>query len=134
MSSAHALRFAVRSEPVGHATGPAVWLERLVLTDFRNYGRAEIRVDRRPVVLTGPNGAGKTNLLEAISFLIPGRGLRHARLPEMDRVVGGQRSGAWGVAATVYRRGDTVEIGTGRDPGVPDAGRERRLVKINGAF
>src|SRR5215510_8467856 len=62
MSRAHALRFAALSEPVGHATGPAVWLERLVLTDFRNYRRAEISVDRRPVVLTGPNGAGKTNL------------------------------------------------------------------------
>ena len=57
---------------------------------------------RRPVVLTGPNGAGKTNLLEALSFLAPGRGLRRARLGEIDRrVPGGRRAGLgpWAVAA-----------------------------------
>jgi len=113
----------------------ALWLGRLALADFRNYGRGELAVDRRPVVLTGPNGAGKTNLLEAISFLVPGRGLRQARLSEVDRVVGGQRGGAWGVAATAHCGDDAVEIGTGRDPNqAADAGRERRLVKINGAF
>src|SRR5262245_14172120 len=138
MSSAHALRFAVRSEPVGHATGPAVWLERLVLTDFRNYGRAEIHVDRRPVVLTGPNGAGKTNLLEAISFLIPGRGLRHARLPEVDRIVAdaapdAPRRAAWGIAATVNRPETQIELGTGRDPAALGS-RERRLVKVDGTL
>ena len=138
MSSAHALRFAVRSDPVGHATGPAVWLERLVLTDFRNYGRAEIRVDRRPVVLTGPNGAGKTNLLEAISFLIPGRGLRHARLPEMDRRLPGEtdaapRRAAWGIAATVNRPEAQIELGTGRDAAAAGS-RERRLVKVDGTL
>ena len=113
----------------------ALWLGRLALTDFRNYGHGALAVDRRPVVLTGPNGAGKTNLLEAISFLVPGRGLRQARLSEVDRVVGGQRGGAWAVAATVCRGDNAVEIGTGRDSSqAADAGRERRLVKINGAF
>ena len=73
---------------------PSLWLGRLALTDFRNYGHGELAVDRRPVVLTGPNGAGKTNLLEAISFLVPGRGLRQARLSEVDRVVGRGRGGA----------------------------------------
>ena len=58
---------------------------RLALTDFRGYEAARLEVDQRPVVLTGANGAGKTNLLEAISFLAPGRGLRRAKLTEIDR-------------------------------------------------
>ena len=133
-----ALAFAFEEAvlPQAGATGQAaLWLGRLALTDFRNYGHGALAVDRRPVVLTGPNGAGKTNLLEAISFLVPGRGLRRARLSEVDRVVGDRRGGAWGVAATASRGDDAVEIGTGRDPSqAADAGRERRLVKINGAF
>jgi DNA replication and repair protein RecF len=133
-----ALAFAFEEAvlPQAGATGQAaLWLGRLALTDFRNYGHGALAVDRRPVVLTGPNGAGKTNLLEAISFLVPGRGLRQARLSEVDRVVGGERGGAWGVASTVCRSDDAVEIGTGRDASqAADAGRERRLVKINGAF
>jgi DNA replication and repair protein RecF len=133
-----ALAFAFEEAALPLVAAPrqsALWLGRLALSDFRNYGRAELVVDRRPVVLSGPNGAGKTNLLEAISFLVPGRGLRQARLSEVDRAVGGQRGGAWGVAATVCCGDDAVEIGTGRDPSQSaDGGRERRLVKINGAF
>ena len=61
------------------AVAPArLAVTRLTLTDFRLYAAARIAADERPVVLTGPNGAGKTNLLEAISFLAPGRGLRRA--------------------------------------------------------
>jgi len=133
-----ALAFAIEDAAPPPAAAPgqsALWLARLALTDFRNYGRGELLADRRPLVLTGPNGAGKTNLLEAVSFLVPGRGLRQARLSEVDRAAGAVRPGAWGVSATVCRDGDAVEIGTGRDPGQPaEAGRERRLVKINGAF
>ncbi|HET6521379.1 MAG TPA: DNA replication/repair protein RecF [Geminicoccaceae bacterium] len=107
-------------------------LERLTLTDFRGYARLTLRVDPRPVVvLTGPNGAGKTNLLEAISFLTPGRGLRRARLAEIDRWDGG---GPWAVAATLRGgpRGE-VAIGTGRDPnGNGGSERERRAVRIDG--
>ncbi|MFM9843606.1 MAG: DNA replication/repair protein RecF [Dongiaceae bacterium] len=137
MSNAPALRQSAPSDAIRHSAGPVVWLERLVLTDFRNYGRAEIHLDRRPVVLTGPNGAGKTNLLEAISFLIPGRGLRHARLPDIDRMIPGETDGqprraAWGIAATVNRPGAQIDLGTGRDPAA--AGRDRRLVKIDGAL
>jgi DNA replication and repair protein RecF len=114
----------------------SVWLGRLALTDFRNYARAEIEVDRRPVVLIGPNGAGKTNLLEAISFLVPGRGLRQARLGEVDRVHAARdMAAAWGVAATINRQDGAVEVGTGRDPvAATGNGRERRLVKVNGAL
>ena len=56
-----------------------------MLTDFRGYARARLAVDAAPVVLYGANGAGKTNLLEALSFLAPGRGLRRAKLSEIDR-------------------------------------------------
>ena len=55
-------------------------LTRLTLTDFRSYEAAELPLDGRPVVLVGPNGAGKTNLLEGVSLLTPGRGLRGASL------------------------------------------------------
>ena len=62
--------------------GGRVCLTALKLTDFRNYARLSLTLDGRHVVLVGENGAGKTNILEAVSFLSPGRGLRdpHARL------------------------------------------------------
>jgi len=109
---------------------------RLMLTDFRGYASARLSVDERPVVLTGANGAGKTNLLEAISFLAPGRGIRRAKLAEIDRRVpparpGGAPPGAWAVAATVATPQGPVQIGTGRDA-QSDSG-ERRLLRIDGA-
>ena len=55
-----------------------IWIEQLKLNHFRNYASLKLELDRRHVVLTGENGAGKTNLLEAVSFLSPGRGLRRA--------------------------------------------------------
>ncbi|MBM3534479.1 MAG: DNA replication/repair protein RecF [Alphaproteobacteria bacterium] len=95
------------------------------LSDFRGYGAASIEADRRPVVLTGPNGAGKTNVLEALSLLAPGRGLRRARLSDLDR----QGGGAWAIAARLQRgRDEPVEVGTGRDP----EGGEKRVVRIDG--
>jgi DNA replication and repair protein RecF len=111
----------------------------LTVTEFRNYERATVTADGRPVVLTGPNGAGKTNLLEAISLLVPGRGLRHARLSDIDRRMAAtgaalNRPAAWGVAARVASAAGETEIGTGRDPADAPAGSERRLVKINGAL
>ncbi len=109
---------------------------RLTLTDFRGYASARLAVDERPVVLTGANGAGKTNLLEAISFLAPGRGLRRAKLAEIDRRVpparpAAQPPGAWAVAATLATPKGPVQIGTGRDA-ESDSG-ERRLLRIDGA-
>ncbi len=89
------------------ACGGRVGVTRLVLTNFRNYRSARLDLDPDPVVLTGPNGAGKTNLLEAMSFLSPGRGLRNARLSDIDRR-DGESAGSdaalasgWAVAATV---------------------------------
>jgi DNA replication and repair protein RecF len=105
---------------------------RLTLSDFRCYSFLRLEADPRPVVLTGANGAGKTNILEALSFLAPGRGLRRARLAEVARRDAGSDA-PWAVAARLERPADAtmdrsaVEIGTGRD-----AGSERRLVRIDG--
>ncbi|MBN8809173.1 MAG: DNA replication/repair protein RecF [Sphingomonas sp.] len=98
-------------------------LSRLVLTDFRNHAAAAFAPGPGFVVLTGDNGAGKTNVLEAVSLLAPGRGLRRAPLADMARQGG---SGGFGVAATID--GD-VEIGTGTLATTP----ERRIVRVNGA-
>ena len=97
-------------------------VSRLTLTDFRSYASATVEPGPGFVLLFGENGAGKTNLLEAVSMLTPGRGLRGASLSEMARQAG---SGAWAVAA---RLGET-DIGTGTLPSAP----ERRQVRINGA-
>ncbi|MCL6609156.1 MAG: AAA family ATPase [Geminicoccaceae bacterium] len=55
-------------------------VERLRLRDVRNWARLDLALPPGAVVLVGPNGAGKTNLLEALSLLAPGRGLRRAGL------------------------------------------------------
>ncbi|KQN24003.1 recombinase RecF [Sphingomonas sp. Leaf34] len=73
-------------------------LSRLVLTDFRNHADLTLAPGAGFVVLTGENGAGKTNILEAVSLLAPGRGLRRAALGEMARQGG---AGGFGVAATL---------------------------------
>src|SRR6516225_7069463 len=118
-----------------------VGVTRLVLTDFRNYREARLTIGTAPVVLTGPNGAGKTNLLEALSFLAPGRGLRSARLAEIDRCEPAMAPAAvrgWAVAASIATRNGSFQIGTGRDVGVVngDASRrpytEKRIVRIDG--
>ena len=104
---------------------------RLHLTNFRSYASVEIATGATPVVLAGANGAGKTNLLDAISLLSPGRGLRGARLSEHTRRGPSAMSEAlWAVAATVSRSGESYEIGTGL---VSTQGSERRQVRMNGA-
>ena len=106
-------------------TNAILSVTRLRLSNFRCYAEASFDGDERPVVLTGPNGAGKTNILEAVSYLGPGRGLRQARLADVDR-----RSGdaTWAVSATVVGLVGPVELGTGRAPSSP-----RRIVRLNGA-
>lgn len=99
---------------------------RLMLTDFRCYGMLRMDADTRPVVLTGLNGAGKTNILEALSFLTPGRGLRRAKLSEIARHEIGAEA-PWAVAATIRRDGEVIQVGSGREQG-----SERRLVRIDG--
>jgi DNA replication and repair protein RecF len=66
--------------------GPCAWVERIQVTNFRNYDAARLVTGPEPVVLTGPNGSGKTNLLEAVSLLTSGQGLRRAPYPELARV------------------------------------------------
>jgi DNA replication and repair protein RecF len=87
-----------------------LFVEELKLTDFRNYARATLGLDARPVVLVGDNGAGKTNLLEAVSLLGAGQGLRGRPYGELARKGG---AGGWGVAATVMSVEGEIEIGTG---------------------
>src|SRR5690606_24285853 len=105
-------------------------ITRLIFTDFRNYTQLKVDVDNRPVVLTGANGSGKTNLLEAISFLTPGRGLRRAKLLDAARAKGG---GGWAVAADVHSDAGAHKLGTGLV--IEGAGGEvieRRQVRIDG--
>ena len=101
--------------PDGAAVRLAV--RRLTLTDFRCYRRQRLETEAGPVVLTGPNGAGKTNILEALSFLVPGRGLRRARLADVARRPdnGVAAIGTWAVAAQVEGMGGAIDIGTGRE-------------------
>ncbi|PWC33562.1 DNA replication/repair protein RecF [Azospirillum sp. TSO35-2] len=111
----------------------ALAVRRMTLTRFRGYESARLEPDHRPVALIGPNGAGKTNLLEAVSFLSPGRGLRGARLAEVERL-GSPPGAGWAVAATLDTPFGPVEIGTGREPHGTDrsSDRDRRLVRIDG--
>jgi DNA replication and repair protein RecF len=103
-----------------------VQLLRLVLTDFRNYQRLTWRPRARLAVITGPNGSGKTNLLEAVSMLTPGRGLRGARLAELARQGGG---GQWAAAGRFATPDGAVDIGTGT---APDGPVDRRVFRVDG--
>jgi DNA replication and repair protein RecF len=98
-------------------------IARLTLTEFRNHAAALVEPGAGFVLLSGDNGAGKTNLLEAVSLLTPGRGLRGASLGEMARSAG---PGGFGVAARIV---GAVELATGTLAAAP----ERRQVRINGA-
>jgi len=109
----------------------ALSVTSLRLTNFRSYASVEIAGSGAPVVLAGPNGAGKTNLLDAISLLSPGRGLRGAKLGEHTRRGPSAMSEAlWAVSATVTRAGEPYDIGTGL---ISSQGSERRQVRLNGA-
>lgn len=108
-------------------------LRRLTLTNFRSYTRFDLEIGPEPVVITGHNGAGKTNILEAISFLSPGRGLRNAKLTDID-YAGAQPEDylalPWGVSTLVDTGLGQTSIGTGRIEG---SGKlAKRLVKIDG--
>ena len=101
----------------------------LTLTDFRSYEHAELTPAGRSVFLFGPNGAGKTNLLEAISLLSPGRGMRGAAIGEFGRRLPGEaEGGAWAISAAVEGDEGTVRIGSG----VEAPGAARRIVRIGG--
>jgi len=101
---------------------------RLTLTNFRNYHAASLEAGAKTVVLVGPNGAGKTNLIEAISFLAPGRGLRRATL---DEVAFGEGDGSWAVAAEVEGALGLATLGTGIDRPPQDGEPTQRKYRID---
>jgi DNA replication and repair protein RecF len=110
--------------PAGAPTGAArPHLSQLALSQFRSHARARLRFDGRPVAVWGPNGSGKTNLLEAVSFLSPGRGLRRAASDEVGRRAEGL---GWKVAATLALPGLDREVETQALPAEP------RTVRIDG--
>ncbi len=116
-----------------------VGVEKLTLTNFRSYDNAKIETSLRPVVLCGPNGAGKTNVLEALSYLMPGKGMRSARLSDITLrkktdSEADYNSRLWSVFAKVSRGDEELNVGTGVEKiASPDGNySERRIVKING--
>jgi len=102
------------------------WVRELQFQNFRCYEQAQLaELSAGPVVLYGANGAGKTNVLEAVSLLSPGRGLRGAKIPEIQKI---DSAAPWSIAAKVETQYGETRIGTGRDPI-----KDTRLVRINGA-
>jgi DNA replication and repair protein RecF len=107
----------------------AAAIKRLTLSNFRSYHSADLRVTgSAPVVLTGPNGAGKTNLIEAISFLAPGRGLRRATLEDVAFTEG---DGSWAVAAEVEGMLGLATLGTGIEPPPSEDAASTREYRID---
>ncbi|MEL6502869.1 MAG: DNA replication/repair protein RecF [Pseudomonadota bacterium] len=109
-----------------------VWVETLKLNHFRNYATLRLECDRRHVVLTGQNGAGKTNLLEAISFLSPGRGLRRVAYDRVAQQERGEmpydaQEGTWAVHAILHGAVGEVAVGTGLQKGSGN-----RRIHVNG--
>ncbi len=117
---------AAMASPAPQGGTGELFVSRLAMTSFRSYEAAEIVSDGRPLVFSGPNGAGKTNILEALSLLAPGRGLRGAKLGDAMRRINGEGPAPWAVAARVWAREDEVSLRTGID------GAERREVRIDG--
>jgi DNA replication and repair protein RecF len=110
-------------------TTSAVCVKRLDLSNFRNYRDLHLQFDRCPVVLTGANGAGKTNLLEALSMLLPGRGMRGAGFDAMLALQAEARQ--WAVSAIIDGPDGEVRMGTSWQPRQDGSGQTRRA-QING--
>ncbi|MDP2734362.1 MAG: DNA replication/repair protein RecF, partial [Hoeflea sp.] len=106
-----------------------VHIQRLKLTGFRNYASLSLELDQRHVVLVGDNGAGKTNLMEALSLLTPGRGLRRAAYSDLTQA-GSNAATGFSIFASLEGMAGPVDIGTGLDGGEESGARR---VRINGA-
>src|SRR5262245_7909324 len=107
----------------------AAFIRRLTLTNFRSYHAAQIVLDRvGPVVLTGVNVAGKTNLIEAISLLAPGRGLRRATMEELAFSEG---DGGWAVSAEIEGMLGLATLGTGIDPPAGEDSTPARRARVD---
>jgi len=103
-------------------------IRRLTLANFRNYHAVALEIDATTIVLMGPNGAGKTNLIEAISFLAPGRGLRRATL---DEVAFSEGDGSWAVAAEIEGALGLATLGTGIERALEDGAAIQRKCRID---
>lgn len=110
------------------ASAPRLWIEHLRLQNYRNYKSLALKFTPEPIILVGPNGSGKTNLLEAVSLLTAGQGLRRATLAELARAGG---EGDWAVSARLQTASGPIDIGTGQVAD-SDGARPGRLVKVNG--
>ena len=107
----------------------AAFIRRLTLSNFRSYHAAQIELGQAgPVVLTGANGAGKTNLIEAISLLVPGRGLRRATMEELAFSEG---DGAWAVSAEIEGMLGLATLGTGINPPAGEDSAPSRICRID---
>jgi len=113
---------------------------RLTLTNFRNYDFLRLEFDIGPIVITGENGSGKTNLLEAVSFLTPGRGLRSAKAADIARIttdVLPKQNYLWAVSANIVKNDEDFTISTAVQQSQKDYGDDlrvfdRRMVQIDG--
>jgi len=108
-----------------------LWISRLSLTEFRSYASLEKSFDGRPVILTGENGAGKTNVLEAVSFLNPGKGMRKASLSDVRRKGLNENPyfSGWAVSADLSTAWGMRKLGTGF---TDENGGEKRQLKLDG--
>lgn len=107
----------------------AAFIRRLTLTNFRSYHAAQVSLDSAgPVVLTGANGAGKTNLIEAISMLAPGRGLRRAT---MDELAFSEGDGSWAVSAEIEGMLGLATLGTGIEPPSAEDASSTRKCRVD---
>lgn len=126
-------------EVIGKKSG----VSSLTLTDYRNYAFLRLKTDLCPIVITGENGSGKTNILEALSFLTPGRGIRSAKLADIKRFTPAiispdyaPSNTSWAVAATVLKNGEDFQIGTAVEKNLRETeddlrSIDRRIVKID---
>ena len=111
-------------------TGLNSGITGLSLHNYRNYDSYKLTASLKPIVIVGPNGAGKTNILEAISMLAPGRGLRRAHIGELTNV--GNPETPWAIRAEISQNNDIQTLATGLDPDAMAQGKEKRVVKLNG--
>lgn len=144
MKTAQHITNELPASPNGNVAAETVFVDKLTMTDFRSYqySTLDLTCEHPFVVLTGENGAGKTNVLEAVSYAAPGRGLRGATLKDVGRKGGGNWAVSMLLNLTSPNNAETVKVGTGQDPnlaGTPSDNSAtleknifRRIAKIDG--
>ena len=129
------------SEKIAEVTAQKSGVSRLTLTDFRNYDFLRLSFDCESAIIFGENGSGKTNILEAISFLTPGKGLRGAKLSDIKRIISQSENDLpssnanWAVSAIIQKNDENYDIGTAVEKLTNDESLrayDRRIVKIDG--